>query len=89
MVTRPPRPPAPTATGKLRLLTVPPDAEILVDGQPVGVGSVFDLKLGAGPRRLQIRATGYQTFDTTIVVRVDETLSLGRIALRSREGAGS
>jgi len=89
VVTRPPRPPAPAASGKLRLLTVPPDAEVLIDGRPVGVGSVFDLKLGAGPRRLQIRATGYQTFDTTIVVRADETLSLGRIALRSRDGAGS
>lgn len=86
-VRRPPHPPV--ETGKLRLLTVPPDAEILIDGRPVGVGSVFDLKLPLGPRRLQIRATGYQTFDTTIVVRVGETLSLGRIALRSRGDAGS
>ena len=74
---------APAGTGKLRLLTVPPDAEILIDGRPVGVGSVFDLKLPVGPRRVQIRATGYQTFDTTIVVKVGETLSLGRIALRT------
>jgi eukaryotic-like serine/threonine-protein kinase len=89
-VTRPPQapqPPPPAATGKLRLLTVPPVAEILLDGRPVGVGSVFDLKLGIGPRRLEIRATGYQTFDTTIMVRDGETLSLGRIALRNREGA--
>jgi len=84
-----PPPAAPAATGKLRLLTVPPDAEILIDGQRVGVGSVFDLRLALGPRRLQIRAAGYQPFDTTIVVRVGETLSLGRIALRSRQGTGS
>jgi len=84
-----PQPAAPAATGKLRLLTVPPDAEILIDGQRVGVGSVFDLKLTQGARRLQIRAAGYQPFDTTIVVKVGETLSLGRIALRNREGAGS
>jgi hypothetical protein len=71
------------------LLTVPPDAEILIDGRRVGVGSVFDLKLAAGPRRLQIRAPGYQAFDTTIVVTVGQTLSLGRIALRSRESSGS
>jgi serine/threonine-protein kinase len=87
-VTRPP-PAVPAATGKLRLLTVPPDAEILIDGRRVGVGSVFDLKLAAGPRRLQIRAPGYQAFDTTIVVTVGQTLSLGRIALRSRESSGS
>lgn len=89
VVTAQPQPAGPAATGKLRLLTVPPDAEILIDGQRVGVGSLFDLKVALGPRRLQIRATGYQTFDTTIVVRVGETLSLGRIALRTREGAGS
>jgi serine/threonine protein kinase len=86
---RPPQPAVPVATGKLRLLTVPPDAEILIDGRRVGVGSVFDLKVPLGPRRLQIRANGYQTFDTTIVVKVGETRSLGRIALRSKDGAGS
>jgi len=87
-VTRPPQRSAPSATGKLRLLTVPPDAEILIDGRRVGVGSVFDLRVALGPRQLQIRASGYQTFDTTIVVKLGETLSLGRIALRNRAGAG-
>jgi len=86
--TRPP-PAVPPATGRLRLLTVPPDAEILIDSRRVGVGSVFDLKLAPGPRRLQIRAPGYQPFDTTIVVTVGQTLSLGRIALRSRESTAS
>jgi len=83
-----PSPEVPAATGKVRLLTVPPDAEILIDGRRVGVGSVFDLKLAPGPRRLQIRAPGYQAFDTTIAVTVGQTLSLGRIALRSRESTG-
>ena len=91
MMTRPLRATAPPATaaptGKLRLLTVPPDAEILVDGRRVGVGSVFDLKLAPGERRLEIRAPGYQAFDTTITVTVGQTLSLGRIALTSRDGA--
>jgi serine/threonine protein kinase len=89
MVARPSQPSASIAMGKLRLLTVPADAVILIDGRRVGVGSVFDFKVPPGPRRLQIRATGYQTFDTTIVVKVGEPLSLGRIALRSREGPGS
>ena len=88
MTTRPLRATAPAApTGKLRLLTVPPVAEILVDGRRVGVGSVFDLKLAPGERRLEIRAPGYQAFDTTITVTVGQTLSLGRIALTSRDGA--
>ena len=77
--------PTPAPTGKLRLLTVPPDAEILVDGRRVGVGSVFDLKVAPGARRLQIRAPGYVSFDSTISVVGDQTLSLGRIALTSRE----
>jgi hypothetical protein len=84
---RPPAAAVPAATGKLRLLTAPPDAEILIDGRRF-VGSVVDLKLAPGPRRLQIRAPGYQVFDTTIVVTVGQTLSLGRIALRSRESSG-
>jgi hypothetical protein len=69
------------------VLTAPPNAVILVDGRPVGVGSVFDVKLAAGARRLQISAPGYQEFDTTITVTVGQTLSLGRIALASRDSA--
>src|SRR6266566_6280240 len=57
-------PRAPSPTGKLRMLTSPPDAEILVDDRRLGVGSVFDQEVAAGPRRLRVRAPGYQTFDT-------------------------
>jgi hypothetical protein len=49
---------------------------------------VFDLKLAPGGRRLEIRAPGYQPFDSTITVIVGQTLSLGRIVLKSREGSG-
>ena len=80
-----PSPAVPAASGNLRLLTAPPDAEILIDGLHVAFGSVFDLKLAPGPRRLQIRAPGYQAFDTTIAVTVGQTLSLKTIALHSRE----
>jgi len=73
-------------TGKLRMLTSPPDAEILIDDRRLGIGSVFDQEVAAGPRRLRVRAPGYQTFDTSIVVPRGETLRLGRIALRSRDG---
>jgi predicted Ser/Thr protein kinase len=73
-VTRPPG-------GKLRLLTNPSDAEIVIDGQPVGVGSAFDLSLAVGERRLEVRAPGYKSFDTTLVVTAGGTSSLGRITL--------
>jgi len=68
------------------MLTSPPDAEILIDDRRLGIGSVFDQEVAAGPRRLRVRAPGYQTFDTSIVVPRGETLRLGRIALRSRDG---
>ena len=67
------------------MLTSPSDAEILVDGRRVGVGSVFDLALAVGARRLEVRAPGYSSFDTIVVVESGGTMSLGRIALRGRE----
>jgi len=69
----------------LRLLTTPSDAEILVDGRARGTGAVLDLPLAVGSRRLQIRARGYITFDTTITISADSTISLGRITLRVPE----
>ncbi len=82
-----PAPAAPPAIaspggGRLRLLTSPPTADILIDGRRVGVGGVFDLRVPAGARRVQVRARGYQPFDTTVVVDTGVTVSLGRIALR-------
>ncbi len=82
------RPPAAAITGKLRLLTSPPDARILIDGRRIGVGSVVDRAVAAGARRLRVEAAGYQTFDTLIVVPADSTVSLGRITLRGR-GTGT
>jgi len=72
----------------LRLLTTPADAEILIDGRRVGIGSVFDdVPISPGLRRLEVRARGYETFDTTVVIEAGGTLSLKRVTLRSR-GAG-
>jgi len=67
--------------GKLRLLTSPADAEILVDGRRVGVGSAFDLPIAAGARRVQVRAPGYTAFDTVLEVTAGRSYSLGRISL--------
>jgi predicted Ser/Thr protein kinase len=74
--------PVAVATGKLRVLTNPPSAEILVDGRRVGVGSVVDLRVPAGARHLRVQATGYQSWDTTIVVQSGVTHTLGRVTLR-------
>jgi hypothetical protein len=74
------------APGRLRMLTTPPDAEILIDDRRVGIGSVFDLDVPSGTRQLRVRAPGYRTFDTTIIVVPGHTVTLGRIALRSVGG---
>src|SRR5438067_11529913 len=75
-------------TGRLRLLTIPANAEILIDGRRVGIGSVFDdVPISPGLRRLEVRARGYETFDTTVVIEPGATMSLGRVTLRGR-GAG-
>jgi len=87
----PPRPVirrAATPTGRLRLLTTPTTASIWIDGRRVGTGSVYDdVPISPGARHLEVRAPGYETFDTTVVIEAGGTLSLKRVTLRSR-GAG-
>ena len=88
----PPVAPAPrraaVPTGRLRLLTTPTTASIWIDGRRVGTGSVYDeVPISPGARHLEVRAPGYETFDTTVVIEAGGTLSLKRVTLRSR-GAG-
>jgi predicted Ser/Thr protein kinase len=81
----PAAPRAAVSRGKLRLSTVPPNAEILIDGRRVGLGVAFDVEVPAGARRVQVQAPGYATFDTTVVFTGRETQRLGRITLRGLE----
>ena len=76
---------ATAATGKIRLRTDPPDAQILIDGQNVGRGVLVDYELPAGSHRLRITASGYVSFDTTITVQAGETTPLGRRTLASQQ----
>ncbi len=69
--------------GLVRLRTDPPDAVIFIDGREVGVGTVFDLDVPAGTRRLRVRASGSVPLDTTFLVEAGGTTRLGLIALRS------
>jgi hypothetical protein len=79
--------PRPIATGRLRVLTSPGDAAILIDGRQRGLGSVLDLPVAAGRRRLEVRARGYVPFDTILTIAADSTVSLGRITLREPKAA--
>jgi hypothetical protein len=78
------RPPAPrVASGTLRILTTPPDAEILIDGRRAGVGSVIDRAVPVGQRRIQARAPGYASYDTIVEVRAGALVNLRRVTLRA------
>ena len=78
------RPPAPrAATGTLRILTTPPDAVILIDGQRAGVGSVIDRAVPVGRRRIQARAPGYASYDTIVDVAAGALVNLRRVTLRA------
>ena len=80
----PARPPTPrVAAGRLRILTTPPDAEILIDGQRAGVGAVIDRAVPVGRRRIQARAAGYVAYDTIVDVGAGALINLRRVILRA------
>ena len=67
---------AASPTGGLRLKVEPTDAEVYVDGSFAGIVDDFNghfqqLKITAGPHRVEIRAPGYQplVFDVSIQPR--------------------
>jgi len=68
--------------GRVRLRTDPADAVIYIDDRQVGVGTVFDLEVPSGTRRLRLKAPGSATFDTTFHVVAGNTTRLGLITLR-------
>jgi eukaryotic-like serine/threonine-protein kinase len=78
----PPRSVASGPPGRVRLRTDPADAVIYIDDRQVGVGTVFDLEVPSGTRRLRVKAPGSATFDTTFHVVAGNTTRLGLITLR-------
>ena len=84
--TEPAAAPAPLGSGFIRVRTVPPSAQVFVDGRKIGDGSAYDVEIAAGRRRLRITAAGYVTLDTTITVEPNATLNLGTKTLRSEGG---
>ncbi len=75
----------PAGTGTLRLRTTPATAQIFIDGQLVGEGTLFDHVVRAGERRLRVSAPGYRTYERTIVVKRGEN-TLPQIDLPPRQG---
>src|SRR3989442_15748962 len=80
--TNPPRTVPSGPPGRVRMRTDPTDAVIYIDDRQVGVGTVFDVEVPSGTRRLRIKASGSATFDTTFHVVAGNTTRLGLITLR-------
>ncbi len=82
LATNPPRPVTSGPPGRVRVRTDPADAVIYIDDRQAGVGTVFDVEVPSGTRRLRIKAPGSATFDTTFHVVAGNTTRLGLITLR-------
>jgi hypothetical protein len=71
--------PMPDRFGTLSLRVQPFDAEVLVDGEPwtfpQGTDR-FELQLGEGVHRLEVRKEGHEPYTTELRVRTGETLTL-------------
>ena len=69
--------------GEVKVAARPPDAELLVDGQPAGRADQT-LRLLAVPHEIEIRREGYETVKQTVTPRpgFPQTVS---VALKSRE----
>ena len=74
------------ATGRITFTTVPPTAEVFVDGLSVGVGGLNGYQVAAGDREVRISAPGFLMMDTTVTVTAGATLDLGAVVLRSTPG---
>ena len=73
---------AAVGTGKIRLKTDPPDANIYVDGKLAGQGVILDYVTPAGERRIEVEANGYQRYVHNVSVARDGSVNLGLVTLR-------
>ena len=78
-----PVPPPPAPTGLIRLLVLPANALIDIDGRRVGTGSAFDVAVAAGLRHVHVRAPGYAAWDSTVTIVKGATTLIGRVRLRA------
>jgi hypothetical protein len=71
----------PEPVGRLYLRVIPGTAQVFVDGLYVGVADDFSgsgLSLDAGPRRVELRADGYDTVTFDVRIVPGETVSYRR-----------
>jgi len=69
-----------TSWGSLKVLSVPEGAHVRVDGADDGVTPVV-IAAPSGVRRVQIAADGKKTWESSVVLKAGETLSVGPVTL--------
>jgi serine/threonine protein kinase len=74
--------------GTLRLLTVPADTTIAIAGQPVHVGSPWDVDLDPGHHQIEIHRDGYKVYLASIDLAAGEPQTL-RVVLDPVSAAGT
>ena len=68
-------------SGYLAVSTLPPGAQVLLDGQPAGVAPLTRLPASAGSHRLVLRLDGYRETEQKVEVRPDETMKVEAVLL--------
>ena len=69
-----------TAWGALKLLSIPEGARVTVDGVDGGVTPIT-IPAASGVRRVQLAAPGWKTWESSVVLKAGETLSVGPVKL--------
>jgi hypothetical protein len=68
------------AWGTLKISTVPTGARVTVDGRAAGV-TPASAQAASGVRQIRIEAAGHKTWESSVVVKAGQTLSMGPITL--------
>jgi hypothetical protein len=69
-----------TSWGVLKVLSIPGGAHVSVDGSDSGV-TPATVDAPSGVRRVQLNAPGYKTWESSLVLKAGETLSVGPVTL--------
>jgi PEGA domain len=69
-----------TSWGALKVLSIPEGAHVSVDGVEGGVTPVT-VAAPSGVRQVQLSAPGWKTWETSLVLKAGETLSVGPVTL--------
>jgi hypothetical protein len=69
-----------TSWGNLKVLSIPEGAHVSVDGVDSGVAPVT-VAAPSGVRRVQLTSSGWKTWESSVVLKAGETLSVGPVTL--------